>query len=251
MRPCVVLPCFFPRMPFEDAVRAIDRLGYRALEIYDWRQLNFDSAKRVLEETGAELLSMCTTEFRLTNPALSGAYITALEASCAAAVRLGAKMLITQVGADTGEAHARQRDAIVSTLKKARGVLEDSGVTLMIEPLNTLYDHKGYFLSSSKEAFDIVREVGSPFVKVVFDIYHQQVTEGNVINNILENMDWIAHLHAAGNPGRTDLQLGENDYRVIFERIDKAGYTGACGLEYRPSYSAEESLIRAKERYFS
>lgn len=251
MRPCVVLPCFFTQTPFEQAVKKIADFGYDACEIYDWRSLDFQKARHALNENGVELLSVCTTEFRLTNPALSGAFLTALKASCAAAVELGAKKMITQVGADTGEAHARQRDAIVSTLKKAKGILEDSGITLMIEPLNTLYDHKGYFLSSSKEAFDIVREVGSPLVKVVFDIYHQQVTEGNVLNNIMQNLDWIAHLHAAGNPGRTDLQLGENDYRVIFDRIDRAGYKGACGLEYRPSYSAEESLIRAKERYFS
>lgn len=251
MRPCVVLPCFFSDGNFEDHVKTIARLGYDACEIYDWRSLNFESAKRALRDNGVSLLSMCTTEFRLNNPVFSGAYLTALSQSAHAAKELGAKMLITQVGQDTGEMHARQKDAIVSTLKKAKSILEETGVTLMIEPLNTLYDHKGYFLSSSAEAFDIVREVNSPFVKMVFDIYHQQVTEGNVLNNILENLTLIAHLHAAGNPGRIEMQLGENDYRLIFDRIDKAGYTGACGLEYRPTLGAEESLKRAKEIYFS
>lgn len=251
MRPCVVLPCFFSYGGFEDHVKTIARLGYDACEIYDWRNLNFESAKRALSDAGVSLLSMCTTEFRLNNPAFSGAYLTALSQSVRAAKELGAKMLITQVGQDTGEMHARQKDAIVSTLKKAKGILEEAGITLMIEPLNTLYDHKGYFLSSSKEAFDIVREADSPFVKTVFDIYHQQVTEGNVLNNILDNLDLIAHLHAAGNPGRIEMQFGENDYRLIFDRIDKAGYTGACGLEYRPTLGAEESLKKAKEIYFS
>ncbi len=251
MRPCVVLPCFFSYGSFEDHVRTIARLGYDACEIYDWRSLNFESAVRALSDTGVSLLSMCTTEFRLNNPAFSGAYLTALRQSARAARELGAKMLITQVGQDTGEMHNRQRDAIISTLKKAKSILEEHGIILMIEPLNTLYDHKGYFLSSSMEAFDIVREVDSPFVKMVFDIYHQQVTEGNVLNNILGNLDLIAHLHAAGNPGRIELQLGENDYRLIFDRIDKAGYTGACGLEYHPTLGAEESLKRAKEIYFA
>ncbi len=251
MRLCVVLPCFFKEGTFEDQVRTIARLGYDACELWGWRGLDFESAKRVLSETGVELLSMCTTDFRLNDPSFSGAYLTALGQSARAAKELGAKKLITQVGQDTGEVHARQKDAIVSTLKKAKSLLEETGITLMIEPLNSLYDHKGYFLSSSKEAFDIVREVNSPFVKVVFDIYHQQVTEGNVLNNILGNLDLIAHLHAAGNPGRIELQLGENDYRLIFDRIEKAGYTGACGLEYHPTLGAEESLKRAKEIYFS
>lgn len=251
MRPCVVLPCFFPEMRFEDAVKTIARLGYDACEIYNWRNLDFESAVCALSEAGVELLSMCTTEFCLTDASRSQIYLSALEESCAAARRLGARRLITQVGADTGEAREKQTGAIISTLQKAKSILEGYEVTLMIEPLNTLYDHRGYFLSSSKEAFEIVRVADSPFVKVVFDIYHQQVSEGNVINNILDHLDLISHLHAAGNPGRIEMQLGENDYRVIFGCIDRAGFRGACGLEYRPTLGAEESLKKAKEIYFS
>lgn len=251
MRPSVVLPCFFQAVDFEYAVRTIASLGYDACEIWGWKDLNLPLCKEALQKNGVELLSMCTTDFRLNEPAHSDAWLQGLVESAGAAKALGAKKLITQVGQDTGEDRSRQKNAIIATLKKAVPVLEDHGITLMIEPLNTLYDHKGYFLWSSREAFDIVKEVTSPFVKVVFDIYHQQVMEGNILNNILENLDLIAHLHAAGHPGRTDLQLGESDYRVIFDRIDKAGYTGACGLEYHPTPEAEESLKRAKEIYFS
>ena len=119
----------------------------------------------------------------------------------------------------------------------------------MIEPLNTKVDHPGYYLTSSAEAFEIVREVGSPNVKVVFDIYHQQISEGNIIPNITKNLDGIAHLHAAGHPGRNDLQFGENDYKNIFAAVDNAGYTGACGLEYRPLCDPEASLAEAKRLY--
>lgn len=251
MRPSVVLPCFFSNSAFEDQVKTIARLGYDACEIWGWKALNLTNCKEALQKYRIELLSMCTSDFRLNDPEYSDAWLSGLMESMDAARMLGAKKLITQVGQDTGKDRSFQRDAIVHTLKKAAPILEDNSITLMIEPLNTLYDHKGYFLSSSREAFDIVREVGSPFVKVVFDIYHQQVTEGNVLNNILENLDLIAHLHSAGNPGRIELQLGENDYRLIFDRIDKAGYAGACGLEYHPTLDAVESLKRAKEIYFS
>ena len=86
-------------------------------------------------------------------------------------------------------------------------------------------------------------------MKLVYDIYHQQVMEGNIIPNITKNLDCIAHLHSAGHPGRNELQYGENDYKVIFAAVDKAGYQGACGLEYRPLLPPEESLLEAKRIY--
>lgn len=251
MRPSVVLPCFFADTAFECAVAEIAAIGYDACEIWGWKDLDLQACREALLKNGVELLGMCTTQFCMNDPMYSNAYLEGLSESIDAAKTLGAKKLITQAGQDTGKDRTYQKEAIISTLKKAAPILEDSGITLMIEPLNTLFDHKGCFLWSSGEAFEIVKEVGSPLVKVVFDIYHQQVMEGNILNNILNNLDLIAHLHAAGHPGRTDLQLGENDYRVIFDRLDKAGYKGACGLEYFPSGDAVESLKSARKIYFT
>ncbi|MBQ4088954.1 MAG: TIM barrel protein, partial [Clostridia bacterium] len=172
-----------------------------------------------------------------------------LRESCEAANKLGVKKLITQVGQDTGAPREEQHAAIVETLKLAKPILEAAQVTIMIEPLNTYVNHPGYYLWSSVEGFEIVREVDSPYVKVVYDIYHQQVMEGNIIPNVTQNLDCIAHLHAAGHPGRHEMQYGESDYKVIFAAIDKAGYTGACGLEYGPLMPPEESLIIAKHIY--
>ena len=195
------------------------------------------------------MLSMCTTEFCLTDPARRGLWLDGIAESCEAARALGVKRLISQVGPDTGAGREAQHRSIVDGLRAGAGVLESAGVTVMIEPLNTKVDHPGYYLTSSSEAFDIVREVGSPNVKIVFDIYHQQVSEGNIIPNVTENLDCIAHLHAAGHPGRHELQFGENDYRNIFAAIDRAGYDGACGLEYRPLLAPDESLAAALALY--
>ena len=138
---------------------------------------------------------------------------------------------------------------IVDALEQAKPILEEYGVTIMLEPLNTYVNHPGYYLWSSKEGFDIVREVNHPLVKIIYDIYHQQIMEGNIIPSIRDNLDCIAHLHSAGHPGRNELQFGENDYKVIFSAIDKAGYKGACGLEYRPLLDPIESLKIAKQIY--
>ncbi len=241
MRFCVPIPCFF-KGDFPDAIRKVSELGFDAVETYDWRSLDFDSVKKALCETGVELVSMCTTEFCLTDPANREKWLCGLSESCEAAKALGVKHLITQVGNDTGAPRELQHAYIVEGLKKGAPILEAAGVTLMIEPLNTIYDHKGYYLWSAVEGFEIIREVASPDVKLVYDIYHQQVMEGNIIRNITENLDCIAHLHAAGHPGRHELQFGENDYKVIWQACDKAGYTGCCGLEYSPLLEPVESL---------
>ena len=246
MKLCVPIPCFFGGLPFETAVCRVAALGYRYVEIYDWKQLDLTAAKNALIQNGVELLSMCTAEFRLTDPACRGLWVNGIKESCAAAAVLGVQKLITQVGPDTGARRAEQRRSIVDGLKAGADILERAGVTVMIEPLNTKVDHPGYYLTASAEAFDIVREVGSPNVKVVFDIYHQQISEGNIIPNITANLDCIAHLHAAGHPGRHELQYGENDYRNIFAAVDRAGYDGACGLEYGPLLGPEESLAAAR-----
>ena len=249
MRFCVPIPCFFGNMPFQDAIRRVKELGFDAVETYDWKSLDMDAVRAACEETGVELLSMCTTEFRMTDPAFRSLWLEGLKESCEAAKKLDVGKLITQVGPDTGAERAVQHEAIVQTLKEARPILDTYGVVLMLEPLNTYINHPGYYLTSSAEAFDIVREVDHPCVKIVFDIYHQQVMEGNIISNVTNNLDCIAHLHAAGNPGRNELQYGEINYHAIFDAIDKAGYTGACGLEYFSLLPPEESLLETKRLY--
>jgi len=249
MRLCVPVPCFFKNIPFEDAIRRIKELGFDAAETYNWKSMDLDAVKKALDETGVELISMCTTEFRLTDPAYRQAWLDGLKESCEAANKLGVKKLITQVGQDTGAPREEQHAAIVETLKLAKPILEAAQVTIMLEPLNTYVNHPGYYLWSAVEGFEIVREVDSPYVKIIYDIYHQQVMEGNIIPNVTKNLDCIAHLHSAGHPGRHELQYGENDYKVIFKAIDEAGYTGACGLEYGPLLPPEESLIIAKHIY--
>ena len=251
MRLCVPIPCFFGQMDFAEAIRRVRALGFDAAETYNWKGLDAESVRRACAENGVELLSMCTSEFRMTDEAFRAAWLDGLRESCAAARSLGVKRLITQTGPDTGAPREKQHENIVETLRQAIPILEESGVTVMIEPLNTLVNHKGCYLWSAVEAFQIIREVNHPLVKMVFDIYHQQIMEGNIIPNITGNLDCIAHLHAAGHPGRNELQFGENDYNVIFAAVDRAGYTGACGLEYTPRMPPEESLAEALRRYGS
>ena len=249
MRFCVAVPCFFKNTDFCDALRQIAALGYDAAETYEWKHLDLDAVKATIDETGVELLSMCTTEFRLTSPEHRELWLEGLRESCIAAAKLGVHKLITQVGQDTGEPREHQHRSIVDGLKAAGPILDEYDVTIMIEPLNLYVDHPGYYRWSSAEGFDIIREVNHPRVKLIYDIYHQQIMEGNIIPSVTGNLDLIAHLHAAGHPGRCELQLGESDYKNIIKAIADAGYTGALGLEYRPTLDPIESLKSVKEIY--
>ena len=252
MRLCVPLPCHFSMGSTEEvctAIRKVAAMGYNAVEAYGWNGWDLSAVRAALDECGVEFLSLVVPETRMTDPAYRESWLTALEEACKAAAALGAKRLITQVGPDTGAPREEQHAAIVETLKLGVPILEKYGVTVMPEPLNTKVNHPGYYLTNAAEAFDMVRQVDSPFVKVVYDIYHQQITEGDIIPTVTANLDCIAHLHAAGHPGRHELWEGELNYRCIFDAIDKAGYTGACGLEYGALGNPVDSLLLTKEIY--
>ncbi len=249
MRLCVPIPCFFKDTDFVEAIYTVHELGYDAIETYNWQDLDFDAVKKALKETGVELLSMCTTEFRMTDPKYRALWLEGLEKSCIAANELGVKKLITQVGPDTGAPREEQHKSIVDCLNEAKPILDKYKVTIMLEPLNTYVNHPGYYLWSAVEGFEIIREVNHPYAKIIYDIYHQQVMEGNILPNITNNLDCIPHLHGAGHPGRIDLQFGENNYKFIFDTIDKTEYKGACGLEYKPTLDPIESLKEAKRLF--
>ena len=249
MRLCVSVPCFFGNMNFTDAIRSVKACGYDAVETWGWEGLDLQETRRVLDDCGVEMLDMCTSEFDMTDPAKRVIYLDGLKKSCEAAQVLGVKKLITQVGPDTGAARVMQHEAIVETLRQAAPILKAADVQLMVEPLNSYVDHKGYYLTSSLEGAEIIREVNDPQVKMVYDIYHMQIMEGNIIPNLTAELDTIVHLHAAGNPGRHEPWLGETDYKNVMAAAEKAGYKGMLGLEYIPVMDPMESLKECRRIY--
>ncbi len=170
----------------------------------------------------------------MTDPACRKDYLDGLTESIEVAKRLGCTRLLTQTGADTGASREQQHISLCDGLREAVPLLEDAGITLLVEPLDTKTDHPGYYLTSSEEAFCLIDEVGSESVKVLYDIYHQQISEGDLSGHILPNIQKIAHFHAAGYPGRHELNTGEIHYPNLFRAILEAGYDGYFGLEYFP-----------------
>ncbi|MCL2879380.1 MAG: TIM barrel protein [Treponema sp.] len=232
MKVSVCIDAVMPGRDITQTLRGLRSIGVSAFEFWSWWNRDLDTLKNAIDETGLVPVAMCTKFISLTSPVMRMLYIRGLEDSIAAAEKLGCRMLISQVGNDTGADKDSQRESIVAGLRACLPLLEQAGITLVIEPLNIIIDHKGYFLWKSSEGFEIIREVHSPHVRLLYDIYHQQVTEGNIVNTITANVDLIGHIHAAGLPGRGPLDTGELDYRFIFDAVRKAGYSGYVGFEY-------------------
>ena len=132
----------------------------------------------------------------------------------------------------------------IESLRRAAEIFEPHGLIMVLEPLNPYTDHPGMFLSKIPHAHMICRAVDSPSCKILFDIYHQQITEGKLIDNLHRYLDQIGHIHTAGVPGRHELLGSENDYAAIFRAIDASGYDGYVGLEFRPTIGEEAALAQ-------
>jgi hydroxypyruvate isomerase len=135
----------------------------------------------------------------------------------------------------------RQRTTFVANLKFAALKLKEAGIKLLIEPINTR-DIPGFYLTRSKQALEIIDEVGSDNLFLQYDIYHMQVMEGDLARTIEANLARIPHMQLADNPGRNEPGTGEINYPFLFELIDSLGYRGWIGCEYKPKTTTEEGL---------
>lgn len=141
-----------------------------------------------------------------------------------------------------GLSRAQMRTNLLKAYSEAARIAEQENYTLFVETLNSHVDHPGYYLDNWNEGVEIIKEINSPHLKLLYDIYHMQIMHGNVIATIQRDIDVIGHFHSAGVPGRHDLNNGELDYRQIIDRIEKTGYTGSFGLEYSPIGDNDASL---------
>lgn len=227
----------FNKGPFEQRLDEVKASGLTVFEFWGWRNRDLDALLKKKEETGLELAAFSSeTGGALVAPGSAEKFVPALKDSIAVAKKLGSKRLIVTVGNEMRNVpRSDQHKNIVDALKAGAPVCEDAGVTLVLEPLNVLVNHKGYYLATSAEGFQIIDEVGSPNVKLLFDIYHQQITEGNLIQNITRNIAKIGHFHVADVPGRHQPGTGEINYAGVFKAIIKTGYDGFLGLEMWPT----------------
>jgi hydroxypyruvate isomerase len=162
------------------------------------------------------------------------------------AQKLEIPQIILMSGDDVpGRTHEEQYASMLESVKRAGDLAAKANLTLIIEPLNNKVDHKGVFLSTCGEGLKLVKESQNPRVKLLFDIYHEQVQVGNVTRTMRESAPYVAVFHIADNPGRNDPGTGEMNYENIYKAIASFGYKGYVTMEYLPIGDQAASLTRA------
>lgn len=144
-----------------------------------------------------------------------------------------------------GKTYDEQFASLLEGTKRAGDLAAKANVTLIVEPLNNKINHKGFFLASCVDGTRLMKETDNPHVKLLFDIYHEQVQQGNVINTLKAAMPFVAVFHVADNPGRNDPGTGEMNYDNIYKAIKKENYSGYITMEYLPLADQTASLIKA------
>ena len=137
---------------------------------------------------------------------------------------------------------------VIESLKYAAEILEPHDLVMVLEPLN-FRDHPGMFLTGSAQAYEICKAVGSPSCKILFDIYHQQIQEGNLIPNLGKTWNEIGYIQVGDNPGRNEPTTGEINYRNVFKFIHDKGFSGILGMEHGNSIPGREGELAVIEAY--
>lgn len=244
LRFSVCVEMIFRDLPFLDR---LDAVGASGAEAYEFWRLDGKDLPAIADRASRLGLACAGLVGSDGGPLVDvhrrGDFLQGARRAIDAAQRVGTTTLIATVGQALPDVEREpQHESIVAGLRAAAPLLEDAGMTMVLEPLNTKVDHPGYYLHSTAEGLQIVDEVASPAVKILYDCYHAQIMEGDLIRTLTENRSRIGHVHLADNPGRHEPGTGEIAYRNVFAALDHASYPGYVGLEYRPIGDAAGSV---------
>ena len=234
-------------LPFTDRIRAAADLGFRWVEFWPWRGKDRPAIKQVCAETEVQVSQFTGWGFvpGMNNPVNHEAFEKEILASCKVAQDLGAPMMTVVAGNDQpGMTSEQMHEHIITGLKRVAPIAEAHKVMLILEPMNIRVDHKGHSLYGSPDAVRICREVNSPMVKINWDLYHMQISEGDLCGRMKEGFDQIGYLQLADHPGRHEPGTGEIHYNRVLKEAWNLGYRGPVGVECSPSAPALESATR-------
>lgn len=229
------------------AMRKVNAFGIKTIEFWSWWDKDIEAIDQTRKELGMTIGAICTKFVSLTEPNKRGSYLDGLAETIVVAKKLNCRIIISQVGNRTLANEAEQQASVVEGLRLASDLLKDTGITLVIEPLNTLIDHQGYYLPSSELAAEIVTQVNRPRVKLLFDFYHQHVMGEDLLRQSGILISQIGHTHIAGYPGRHEPGSGDINYEEVIRHLKAINYTGLIGLEYFPSQEIAPTVIRWAE----
>jgi hydroxypyruvate isomerase len=240
---------WFGRKSFLEKIQLAADLGFPAIEFWPYEGKPLDEAARLLKERQVAVSQFTAWGFGtvLNNPASDHEdFRRKIEQSCDVADLLDCKLFTVVIGDDIpGVSKAEMHAAAVRGLKKAAPVCERRGKTMIIEAMNPR-NHPHHCLYGSRDAISICQAVGSPAVKINWDLYHMQIVEGDLCMRIREGFEYIGYLQLADNPGRHEPGTGEVNYTRVFQEIERLEYPGYVGLECTP---LEDDLTAARRVY--
>ena len=249
LRQCVTRGVFAPSMAFEETCKQAARLGCKGYDLIgpdQWPTLKKYGLTPTMYPSGAggtipDALNRVENHARIE---------VSMSAAIDASAAVGAPNVITFSGNRRGMSDAEGADNCVAFLNRIKAHAEDKGVTICMELLNSKVNHKDYMCDHTAWGVDVMKRVNSPRVKLLYDIYHLQVMEGDICRTIKDNLQWIGHFHTGGNPGRHEIDdTQELNYRFIAKTIADLGFTGYVAHEYSPAAGRDaiQSLNQAMD----
>ncbi len=244
------LSMLFTEVPFLDRFERAAQAGFEAVEFMFPYAHSPQEIKARLDATGlkAVLHNLPAGDWDGGDRGIAcdPARVAEFRAGVARGVAYATTLSVPQLNCLAGKAPVGADDALlrhtfVGNLRFAAAALHQAGLRLLVEPINR-YDIPGFYLQRTAQALSLLDEVGAPNAFVQYDIYHAQRTEGELAATLAQHLARIGHIQIADNPGRHEPGSGEINYRFLFQHLDRIGYQGWVGAEYRPASTTEAGL---------
>lgn len=242
---CACIEPMYSELPFLDRFQAAKEDGFDYVEFWSWVDKDLDAVKAAADRAEIGISGFNgDADYSLIDPSHKESYLAFLKQSVAAAQKIGARSVTIHSNAlgDGGVVMNHYDElsdtvklcAMYDTLLECAKIAEESGIAMNLEGLNITTDHVGNFLQHTQMAAEIIRLIGSPKLKILYDAYHMQLNEGKICDTITTYFDTIGHIHIADAPGRHEPGTGELNYKHIMKVLKELGYTGCVGCELFP-----------------
>ena len=243
----------YSELPFLERFQAAKDDGFEFVEFWSWTDKDLDAVKAAAEKAGIGISGFNgDADYSLIDPTHKEKYLDFLRQSVAAAQKVGARSVTIHSNAlGEGGIVVNHYTELSDTVKlcsmydmllECAKIAEESGINMNLEPLNITTDHVGNFLATTRMAAEITRLIGSPRLRVLYDVYHMQLNEGSLCDNIKLYGDQFGHIHVADAPGRHEPGTGEINYSRVYKALEEVGYTGLVGFELIPETTTAQAV---------
>jgi hydroxypyruvate isomerase len=253
MKRSACIDALYGEIPFLDRFQAAKDDGFDAVEFWGWPEKDLNAVKEAAEKAGIPICGFNgDADLSLIDPDQTEAYMEYLEKSCETAKFLNAPCVtIHSNGLGDGGIVINHYDNLSNTVKtctmfrnleKCAALAEKTGIQMNLEGLNITTDHVGNFLRYTQDAAEMIRLIGSPKLKVLYNAYHMQINEGCICDTIKNYDDTFGHVHIADAPGRHEPGTGEIYYPRVYKALEEVGYDAYVGYELFPATTTAEAV---------